>query len=64
MCPFGKSYNIVLELELKGTTEEERNDSHRKERRNYAKANFPELRNFFGQVNWKEMERLQDVQQK
>ena len=64
MCPFGKSDHIVLELELKETTEEERNESHRKERRNYAKANFPELRNFFGQVNWKEMERLKDVQQK
>ena len=62
-CPFGKSDHVILEIEMEGVTEE-RDETHRKKRRNFAKANFPELRNFFEQINWKEIERLKSVQQK
>ena len=64
MCPLGKSDHVILELKIMGPFEKERDESHWNMRRNYAKANFPELMNFFGHINWEEMMKLRDVQQK
>ena len=64
VCPIGKSDHVILEMMVKGAYEKVRDETHWNKRRNYAKANFPELRNFFENINWGEMENLNDIQQK
>ena len=44
--------------------EVERDESHKRNRRNYAKANFIDLKKFFDIIDWKVMKGLKDVQQK
>ena len=60
----GKNDHMVLEIKPDRDEVILRSEEHRKERRNYAKTNFRELRDFFGQINWKEILKDKQVQEK
>ena len=62
--PLGKSDHMVLEIKPERDEAILRSEEYRKERRNYAKTNFKELRDFFGQINWKEILKDKQVQEK
>ena len=62
--PMGKSDHVVIEIELKGHKAKIRNEGHKNGRLNHAKANFAELREFYGKVDWKESMKEGTVQEK
>ena len=63
--PLGKSDHMVLEWDLvvEGIEEEEV-EQHREVRYNFSKANFADLRCFFGRFDWSIMHRLKSVDEK
>ena len=63
-CPIGKSSHVILEIVTRGDNAREKDESHKRRRRNYAKANFNELKEYFEKTDWKVLQELEDVQQK
>ncbi len=51
-------------MEVMGVIDENLREKQRENRRTYGRANFAELRSFFNEVNWDELEELAEVQQK
>ena len=62
-CPFGRSDHVVLEIEIKGDIEDKQEESCKKKRKNYAKANDTAIK-FFNETDWMKIKELNDVQEK
>ena len=62
--PLGKSDHEVLEFSVIVEEEDRRKETHKRNRQNYAKANYEGLRRFFHELNWAEMYGCADVQRK
>ena len=62
--PLGRSDHEVLEFSVNMEGEERKKETHKRNRRNYAKANYEELRKYFQELNWSEMYNCEDVQRK
>ena len=62
--PMGKSDHVILEMELQDWVILSYKEDHKNGRLNYAKANFVELRKFFGNINWKALMKGKTVQEK
>lgn len=62
--PMGKSDHVMMEIEMSECEVSNIREDHKEERLNYARANFEELRNFFGRVNWKNIMNNRTVQEK
>ena len=63
-CPLGKSDHLVIEMEVSGISEGERNEKHRECRYNYKKTNFISLRKFFQDVNWNKINEFENIDKK
>ena len=63
-CPFGRSDYVVLEIEIKGDMENKQEESYKKKIRNYAKANYTAMKEFFSETDWTKIKELKDVQEK
>ena len=63
-CPFGRSDHVVLEIEIKGDMKDKQEESYKKKRRNYAKANYTAMKEFFSETDWMKIKELEDVQEK
>ena len=50
-CPFGKSDHVVLEIDIKGDIKDKQEESYKKKRRNYAKANYTAMKRFFNETD-------------
>ena len=61
-CPLGKSDHVVMEFEVEG--KKTRQESHRKGRFNFRKADFGLLRKFFAETDWNGLENLPNIQDK
>ena len=48
-CLFGRSDYVVLEIEIKGDMEDKQEESHKKKRRNYSKANYTAMKKFLNE---------------
>ena len=46
---------MVLEIEIKGDMEDKQEESYKKERRNYAKANYTAMKRFFNETRSQEI---------
>ena len=55
---------MVLEIEIKGDIEDKQEESYKKKRRNYAKANFIAMKKFFNETDWTKIKELKDIQEK
>ena len=55
---------MVLEIDIKGDIIDKQEESYKKKRRNYAKANYTAMKRFFNEIDWSIMEKLKDVQEK
>ena len=64
LSPLGKSDHMMLEIKPERDEVVQRREEYREERLNYAKANFMELKNFYRQVNWKDLLKDKQVQEK
>ena len=54
---------MILEIEIKGDMED-KEESYKKKRRNYAEANYTAMKRFFNETDWTKMKELMDVQEK
>ena len=64
VCPLGKSDHDVLEFELSVKIDIVNNNDCKGERLNYARANYDNLRKFFGATDWSVMHQEADIQLK
>ena len=71
LCPpikylsqMGKSDHIVIKVRIQDEEAEKRRKDHKKEKLNYTKPNFAELRKFFGSMEWKRIMKGMTVQDK
>ena len=65
LSPVGKSDHMVLEWDLVVDQEvEEEDEKHKEERYNFNKANFAELKCFFGRFDWSILHTLRSVNDK
>ena len=64
LSQMGKSDHIVIEVGIQDEKAKKRREDHKKGRLNYAKANFAELRKFFGTIEWKRIMKEMTVQDK
>ena len=62
--PMGKSDHVVMEVNLQNEKVEEWKEEHRNGRLNHAKANFTELKRFYGSFEWKKLLEGKQVQDK
>ena len=63
-CPFGKSDHVVLKIEIKRGMEGKLEESHKKKRINYAKANYIALKKFFNETDWTKIKEIKDMPEK
>ncbi|MPC98740.1 hypothetical protein E2C01_094121 [Portunus trituberculatus] len=54
-CPLGKSDHVILEMDIE-EGKEDRDESYKGYRLNYRKADIENLKNYFKNVNWEEIE--------
>lgn len=64
LSPLGKSDHMMLEIQPESDEVIQRSEDYREERLNYAKANFIELKKFYRQINWKDLLKDKQVQEK
>ena len=62
--PFGKSDHVVMEIKIQEGKVLQKSEAYREGRRNYARAGFAELRDYYGKVNWSELFEGKNVQEK
>ena len=62
--PIGKSDHVVLEVEMQDMKAMKWKEDHKNGRLNHARANFEELRKFFGNIDWKNVMKDLTVQEK
>ena len=60
MCPFGRSDHADLEIEIKEDMEDKQEESYKKKRKNYAKANYTAIK-FFNGTDWTKMKETKNV---
>ena len=63
-CPLGKSDHVILEMEIVNINKELKDESYKVNRLNYRKANKVKLKEYFGNINWENLMRTKDVQEK
>ena len=64
LSPMGKSDHVVIEIILQEEEITYRNEEYRNGRLNHAKANFTELKRFYGDIEWKKLLEGKQVQAK
>ena len=64
LCPVGKSDHVVIEINIHKEEIHKRNEDYKKERRNYAKANFTGLKEFYKEIDWRKLLEGKKVQEK
>ena len=64
LSPMGKSDHVVIEITLKEEEVTYVNEEYRKGRLNHAKADFMELKRFYGNIEWKKLLEGKQVQEK
>ena len=64
LCPMGKSDHVTIEIVIQDDEVPTFNEEYKNERRNYAKANFTELKKFYREIDWSESLRGMEVQKK
>lgn len=62
--PLGRSDHVLIEMVIKDSAVCQGRAEHRSNRLNYGKANFGEMRKFFEKVNWSDLLRAGNVQEK
>jgi len=62
-CPLGKSDHVLLQMEMQQSNEL-RDESYKKNRLNYRKADKKGLKEYFLGINWNEMMGAEEVQDK
>lgn len=62
--PFGRSDHVLIEMVIIDSVCCEGREQHRRNRMNYGKANFSEMRKFFENVNWSDFLSVGNVQDK
>ena len=62
--PLGKSDHEVLRMEIDEKSEENGTEDHKKERRNYYKARYRDMQDFFEKIDWTVMKQTRDIQEK
>ena len=60
--PMGKSDHVVIEITIQEEEIIYRNEDYRNGRLNHAKANFTELKRFYGDIEWKKLLEGKQVQ--
>ena len=60
----GKSDYLLVEIELQEEKLQRGIEDYKKERLNYARANYENLRNCFGSIDWKDIMKDTTVQEK
>ena len=60
--PLGKSDHLVMEFEVE--SKQVRQEEYRKDRFNFAKADFDSLRSFLEHVDWNKMDQMSNIQDK
>ena len=64
LLPIGKSDHVVIQFEMGEEVLEIRSESHKTGRYNYGRANYEELRRYFGSIDWTEFEKARGVEEK
>ena len=64
LSPMGKSDHVLIEINIHKEELHTPNEDHKKERRNYAKANFTGLRDFYKGIDWRKLLENKGVQEK
>ena len=62
-CPLGKSDHVVLQMELE-EREEIKDELYKTNRLNYRKADIKSLKEYFRNMNWEDLMRAKEVQEK
>ena len=60
----GKSDHLSVQTELQEEKVQRCVEDYKKERLNYARANYENLRNYFGSIDWKDIMKDKTVQDK
>lgn len=62
-CPLGKSDHVVLQMKLE-EKEEVKDELYKGNRLNYRKADIRGLKEYFGCMDWEDLKRAEEVQEK
>ena len=62
-CPLGKSDHVVLQMKLE-EKEEMKDELYKGNRLNYRKADIKGLKEYFGCMDWEDLKRAEEVQEK
>ena len=62
--PFGRSDHGIMEIEFKGDIKDKQEESYKKNRRHYVKANYTAMKRFSNEINWTKINELKDIQEK
>lgn len=64
MTSLGKRDQLLMEMEMLGNIDGDLRGKHWVNRRNYRRENFAELRRYFDEVHWNDMEEVDEMQVK